>query len=91
MLTDHDKPMPAVVPTQQEDVQAMIDYSRPKSFKSVESHSGDIESHHEMEKLKSQAGELDLNYYRLVDEVWHFCSVDWGSRCRFLESLFIWF
>lgn len=91
MLTDHDKPMPAVVPTQQEDVQAIIDCSRPKSFKSVESHSGDIESHHEMEKLKSQAGELDLNYYRLVDEVWHFCSVDWGSRCRFLESLLNWF
>lgn len=26
--------------------------------------------------------ELNLNYYHLVNEVWHFCSVDWGSRCK---------
>lgn len=80
MLTDHDKPMPAVVPTQQEDVQAMMDSSR----KSVESHTGDIEGLHELREFESRAGELDLNYYRLVNEVWHFCSVDWGSRCKFL-------
>lgn len=29
--------------------------------------------------------ELNLNYYHLVNEVWHFCSVDWGSRCKTLE------
>ena len=80
MLTDHDKPMPAVVPTQQEDVQAMMDSSR----KSVESHTGDMEGLHELSEFESRAGELDLNYYRLVNEVWHFCSVDWGSRCKFL-------
>lgn len=86
MLTDHDKRMPAVVSTHQEDVQAIIDSSRPKGFTSVDSHSGDIEGHHELTEFESRSGELDLNYYRLVDEVWHFCSVDWGSRCKFLES-----
>lgn len=25
---------------------------------------------------------LDLNHYRIVDEVWHFSSVDWGSNCK---------
>jgi hypothetical protein len=25
---------------------------------------------------------LDLNHYRLVSEVWHYCSVDPGSKCR---------
>lgn len=29
--------------------------------------------------------ELNLNYYQFVNEVWHFCSVDWGSRCKTLE------
>lgn len=83
MLTDHDKPVPAVVPTQRDEVQAIIDPSR----KSVESRSGDIEGLHELREFESRAGELDLNYYRLVNEVWHFCSVDWGSRCKLLESL----
>ena len=23
----------------------------------------------------------DLNHYRLVNEVWHFSSVDWGEKC----------
>lgn len=31
--------------------------------------------------------ELNLNYYHLVNEVWHFCSVDWGSRCKTLEDV----
>lgn len=31
--------------------------------------------------------ELNLNYYHLVNEVWHFCSVDWGSRCKTLEGV----
>lgn len=85
MLTDHDKAMPAVVPTQQEDVQAVLESSRPKSFRSVESHFGDMEGHHELGERESS--ELDLNYYRLVNEVWHFCSVDWGSRCKFLALM----
>ena len=24
---------------------------------------------------------LQLSHYKLIDEVWHYCSVDWGSRC----------
>jgi hypothetical protein len=25
---------------------------------------------------------LDINHYRIVDEVWHFASIDWGHRCK---------
>ena len=28
---------------------------------------------------------LDISHYKVVNEVWHFCSVDWGKRCK--ESL----
>lgn len=31
--------------------------------------------------------ELNLNYYHFVNEVWHFCSVDWGSRCKTLKGV----
>lgn len=83
MCTDHDKLVPAVVGPQQGGAHAT---RRPASFKSAESHSDDIESH-EMSYIGSGAGEIDLNFYRLVNEVWHFCSVDWGSRCKILECL----
>ena len=25
---------------------------------------------------------LDISHYKVVNEVWHFCSVDWGERCK---------
>ncbi|KAI9843348.1 MAG: hypothetical protein M1837_006474 [Sclerophora amabilis] len=33
------------------------------------------------EALRSHHLALDVNHYRLVDEVWHYSSVDWGERC----------
>lgn len=24
----------------------------------------------------------DMTHYNVVNEVWHYCSVDWGSRCK---------
>lgn len=85
MCTDHDKPIPAVVGPQHGVVDAarnsVSNAQRSMSFKSAESLPDDIESH-EMTYSGSRAGEIDLNYYHLVDEVWHFCSVDWGSRCK---------
>lgn len=86
MLTEH-APMPAADSTKQEDVHATKSSSRTKSLKSVESDSGDIEGRCEPEKSDSPPGELDLNYYHLVNEVWHFCSVDWGSQCKFRRFL----
>lgn len=30
---------------------------------------------------------LDLNYYQMVDEVWHFASMDRGKRCMSMAIL----
>ena len=83
MCTDHDKLVPAVVGPQPGGVHAARNAQRRMSFKSAESHSDDIESH-EMSYLGTRAGEIDLNFYRLINDVWHFNSVDWGSRCKIL-------
>ena len=29
---------------------------------------------------------LDINHYQIVDDVWHFSSVDWGRNCEYLEA-----
>lgn len=34
------------------------------------------------QKSVSSDGVLDLNHYQIVDEVWHFASVDWSSNCE---------
>ena len=52
-----------------------------KNRKSVDTHSSDPEAFEMGESSKEDRG-LDLNHYRIVDEVWHFCSVDWGSKCK---------
>ena len=31
----------------------------------------------------------DLTHYHIVDEVWHWSSVDWGRRCVFVRVLCI--
>lgn len=41
----------------------------------------------ESEPESEPASELNLNYYQFVNEVWHFCSVDWGSRCKTLQGV----
>ena len=52
-----------------------------KDRMSMEKHPEDLEA--------SETGDppdddkpLDINHYHIVDEVWHYCSVDWGSKCK---------
>lgn len=82
MCSDHPKPLTPVV----------VEHPQKSSFSSMMhrqqddiemapppiSGASDVES-----ELES---ELNLNYYHLVNEVWHFCSVDWGSRCKTSKS-----
>lgn len=42
---------------------------------------GDVESIETIQTPTYNPRILDLNHYRIVDEVWHFASVDWGSKC----------
>ena len=25
---------------------------------------------------------LDLNHYKVINDVWYYCSVDWGRKCK---------
>lgn len=87
MCTDHDRPVPAVVEyKQQRSSFGTVHSPLATGFKSEESHSKDIESLEMNVASKPRVGELDLNYYHLVNEVWHFCSVDWGSRCKPMDA-----
>ena len=52
-----------------------------KERMSLDKHPADPESI-EMEKSSDLIKPLDLNHYRIVNEIWHFCSVDWGSKCK---------
>ena len=48
--------------------------------KSTEPRSVDLEMHKTGTKLKSETLALDFSHYKLIDEVWHHCSVDWDPR-----------
>lgn len=42
--------------------------------------SGD-KSHKSLGQQRPQSKGVDINHYKLADNVWHFCSTDWSSRC----------
>ena len=61
------------------------------SDKVVEDQVSDLESHPEkVDSSPAQARYLDLNHYLIVNEVWHYASVDWGHKylCIGYNSLF---
>lgn len=50
--------------------------------KNLEYRVADLEGHLEKSDSRSRrTGPLDLNHYRMVNEVWHYSSVDWGHKC----------
>ena len=49
--------------------------------RSVESHSLDLEKEGMPDTSTSHPPLLDLSHYKLVEEVWHYCSVDWSNKC----------
>lgn len=53
--------------------------------KSILDGAADLEgrvSSSEQRSIRSTRPSLDLNHYRIVDDVWHFSSVDWGRNCK---------
>ena len=48
---------------------------------SLESHSLDLEKDGMAISSTSRPPSLDLSHYKLVEEVWHYCSVDWSNKC----------
>lgn len=60
---------------------------RPKNWRShhqsqLQKQGSDIESHEMSDDVEHSRQKLDLNHYRIVNEIWHFISVDWGHRCK---------
>ena len=48
---------------------------------SFESQVADMEMTLATDSTATHAMGADINHYRLVDEIWYYCSVDWGTRC----------
>lgn len=53
-------------------------------YASSSSHSSDPEKDGHEHVSISDASTLNLNHYNIVNEVWHYCSVDWGSKCKII-------
>lgn len=81
MRTPPDKPhpSPAIAGTNAGRLHKIL-HSQAESFKSVDSQSNDIEMTNDTHK--QDPGMIDLNHYRITNNVWHFFSVDWGSKCK---------
>lgn len=81
MKTDPDKPVVAAMEHHQSRRDRVI--QRWKSDRpSFESQAADIEMMQGLPEPASHATNPNLNHYRIVNEVWYYCSVDWGSKCR---------
>ncbi|MCJ1420907.1 hypothetical protein MMC32_007266 [Xylographa parallela] len=64
---------------------------RPNLEKVIQEKSIDIERDHEkVDTPSTQSEAIDLNHYTIVNEVWHYASVDWGSKylCIGYNSLY---
>lgn len=82
MCSDHSKPPPVVVEHFQKSSLSSMMHRQQDDIEMAPSPimgGSDVESEPE--------SELNLNYYHLVNEVWHFCSVDWGSRCKTFKGV----
>lgn len=80
MCQQHDTPKLAVVSPQHNVAQASP-HPFPKLVrKSHDSQSTDPEKNDLPVPCSPRLPDLDLNHYRLVDEVWYYCSVDWGKK-----------
>jgi len=57
--------------------------------KTLQNHVMDLEGHlQKLDSRSSRTGPLDLNHYRIVNEVWYYSSVDWGHKCKALSRNF---
>ncbi|MCJ1386640.1 hypothetical protein MMC17_009766 [Xylographa soralifera] len=64
---------------------------RPNLERVFQEKSIDIERDHErIDNPSTQSEAIDLNHYTIVNEVWHYASVDWGSKylCIGYNSLY---
>lgn len=82
MCCKPNQPLYAAIDTPQNSTRAMASPHGKTEHNSLESHSTDLELNDMGDESIDHEGELDLNHYNIVNEVWYYCSVDWGSRCE---------
>lgn len=80
MTSDPGRPAVVTTSNQQNRKRAMLPWLKDRS--SFDSHAEDVEMTPTREQPPSHATSLDMNHYRMVNEVWYYCSVDWGTRCK---------
>lgn len=76
---------PAVAGTNPGRLHKMLHSPRVESFKLADSQSNDIEKTNDTQE--QDPGMIDLNHYRVINNVWHFFSVDWGHKCKIRSPL----
>jgi hypothetical protein len=81
MCSDHKTPVPVTsLPVQNDLVQDKAQVETQSS--SAESTSSDLEKNNGGILGGIHYPTLDINHYKIADEVWHYNSVDWGPKCK---------
>ncbi|KAL8793541.1 MAG: hypothetical protein Q9195_003914 [Heterodermia aff. obscurata] len=75
MTSDPGRPAVVTTANQQNRKRAMLPWLKDRS--SSDSHAEDVEMTPTHERPPTHATSLDMNHYRMVNEVWYYCSVDW--------------
>lgn len=87
MCSDPDKPK--LAPVNDDNISAReqsgLGKIRFPNSRSTESSLDDIEMAHKAPGNSPPM--LDINHYRVVNQFWHYCSVDPGSKCRNLQAI----
>jgi len=88
MCSKIDTPEPAVAEPRRSGLRQMMHTQRRLERKSVESGTTDGESHELSATPFLHPNTRYFNHWRLVNEVWYYCSVDWGSKCMAVPVFF---
>lgn len=85
MCTDPLKPAlaPTAPETPRSRIHEMWHHQKDMEQTSSQSQTSDPESHMEMAEMEPvERPALDLSHYNIINEVWHYSSVDWGHKCE---------
>ena len=85
MRSEPIRPAPSASETDYNELGDLSHEHTSGEHKTAQNHVDDLEGDVEMQNSrKVHAEALDLNHYRVVSEVWHYSSMDWGSKCKCL-------
>ena len=81
MCSEHNTPVSVPQKVPASGLRARFDKTYSKYVReSIDTHSSDPESNEKATLPTSRTPMLDLNHYKVVNQVWHYYSVDWGTN-----------